>query len=104
MKMQRFLTCYAREHEGAWEAWCLDLDIAVQGQTFDEVRATLDHAIGSYLSDAAAEAPAARDALLGRRAPFFARLRWLLPFVTHTLFARNRDGDTSVGFQVACRV
>ncbi len=45
-----------------------------------------------------------RKALLERRVPFLARLGWLWPFVVRTLFDRNRDGDSAVGFQVACRV
>ena len=35
--MDRMVRCYAKGHTGDWEAICLDLDIAVQGESFEDV-------------------------------------------------------------------
>ncbi len=103
MHQTRYLYCVAREHGGEWEALCLDLDIAVQGRSLDEVQASLNRAIATYHEDARKEAEPARSALLSRTSPLSARLAWLWPFMVRVLFARNQSGDSSIGFQVACR-
>lgn len=46
---QRVLYCCASGREGAWQAICVDLDIAVQGRSFEEVSRLLEEAIGLYL-------------------------------------------------------
>jgi predicted RNase H-like HicB family nuclease len=100
--MKRYLYCVAHEREGNWEAICLDLDIAVQGRSLDDVTKSLNEAIGSYVEDAQQESEAVRHTLLSRTAPLSARLAWLWPFILNGLFGRSRDGDSTVGFQVAC--
>ena len=100
--MKRYLYCVAHELEGQWEAICLDLDIAVQGRSLDEVTSQLNTAIATYVEDARQEPEPVQRALLSRTAPLSARLAWLWPFVLHGLLGRNRDGDSTVGFQVAC--
>ena len=49
----RTLHCYAEGRDGEWEAICLDLDIAVQGRTFEEVFGSLQEAISLYLETVA---------------------------------------------------
>jgi hypothetical protein len=100
--MTRYLYCVAHEHDGEWEAICLDLDISVQGRSLEEVTNSLGQAVASYVEDAQREPEATRQTLLSRSAPLPARLAWLWPFIVHGLLGRNRDGDTTVGFQVAC--
>ena len=49
---QMILRCYAEKKGGIWQAFCIDLNLAVQGETHGEVRAKLHRQIGSYLYDA----------------------------------------------------
>ena len=87
----RSLRCYAEGRDGDWEAICLDLDIAVQGGSFEEVFSSLQEAISLYLETVTDLPPQEQRALLHRPAPFPVRLK----FLTHAvrgLFA-NSDGD-----------
>jgi predicted RNase H-like HicB family nuclease len=96
------LICVARGHEGDWEAFCLDFDLAVQGDSLMDVRTRLEDAIGDYVQAALAEDEPARTQLLNRRAPFSVRFYWALRFFIATIFGRNRDSDSTVGFPVSC--
>jgi predicted RNase H-like HicB family nuclease len=73
----RTLHCYAEESEGDWEAICLDLDIAVQGRSFEEVFGSLREAIRLYLETVSDLPFEERHALLHRPAPFPVRFRFL---------------------------
>ncbi len=87
----RSLRCYAEGRDGDWEAICLDLDIAVQGGSFQEVFSSLQEAISLYLESVTDLPPQERQALLHRAAPFPVRFK----FLTHALrglFAGS-DGD-----------
>lgn len=65
----RTLHCYASGRDGDWEAICLDLDIAVQGESFEIVQRSLQEAVALYL-EAVADLPAdQRRHLLHRPAP-----------------------------------
>jgi predicted RNase H-like HicB family nuclease len=75
------LRCYAEGRDGDWEASCLDLDIAVQGGSFEEVFASLQEAISLYLETVADLPPNERTSLLDRPAPLNIRLK----FLTHAL-------------------
>jgi hypothetical protein len=101
--MNKQFFCVARRHGDGWEAMCLDLDIAVQGRSFDEVRSLLGEAVSTYIEDALAEAEPARSQLLARRVPFFVRFLWALRFFRIALFGRNLDGDSPVWLPVTCR-
>jgi predicted RNase H-like HicB family nuclease len=96
------LICVARGHEGDWEAFCLDFDLAVQGPSLADVRTRLEDAIADYVHAAARESEPARSHLLKRRAPFLVRLQWGLRFLKATISGRNRDRDSTVGFPVSC--
>ena len=85
----RTLHCYAEGRDGEWEAICLDLDIAVQGGSFEEVFASLQEAIALYLETVADLQPEERRPLLHRHAPFFVRLK----FLTHAVRGLFGDHD-----------
>lgn len=82
---------------------CLDLDIAVHGQSLNEVKTTLEQAIGSYIEDAVKEDEASRNRLLCRRAPFLVRLAWALRLFYRSIFGIKKfGGDETAGFPVSC--
>ena len=80
------LLCFAQGHEGAWEAICLDLDIAVQGTSFVDVQTALKSAVTSYIQDAAGEEPDTSRRLLTRAAPWHVRTKYLTNFFITTMF------------------
>lgn len=45
------LRCYIERKEGYWQAFCIDLCLAVQGDSQAEVRRKLHEQIHDYLSD-----------------------------------------------------
>jgi hypothetical protein len=105
--VKRELICIAkgRDDAGLWEAICLDLDVAVAGRNFDEVKDILSRAIETYFEDARREAEPARSQLLSRRVPFLARLRWTWPFVSAVLFGRKQqNAQATCEFPVTCPV
>ena len=83
------LRCYAEGRDGDWEAICLDLDIAVQGGSFEEVFSSLQEAISLYLETVTDLPPQEQRALLHRPAPFPVRLK----FLTHALRGLFADSD-----------
>lgn len=87
----RTVHCYAEGREGDWEAICLDLDVAVQGRSFEEVFASLQEAISLYLKTVADLPADQRPALLRRPVPFTVRLKFLA-HAARGLFA-DSDGD-----------
>jgi hypothetical protein len=101
--MGRLLLCVAHGNDEGWEAICLDLDIAVQGYSLDEVKWHLQSAVRTYIQDALAESEPTRQRLLNRRAPFLTRLNFVLRVAMHALF-RPRDGGGSMeaSFEVPC--
>ncbi len=74
MRMSRILHCYAEGRQGEWEAICLDLDIAVQGHSFEDVYDSLKRAIALYLETGDALPERERAGLLDRPAPL--AVRW----------------------------
>jgi predicted RNase H-like HicB family nuclease len=72
----------AEGRDDRWWAICLDFDIAVQGESFPEVRDSLHEAIDAYL-DRASDLPEDEPAqLLQRRAPWHLRAKFhLLPLL-----------------------
>lgn len=102
--MRHSFYCVARGHEGSWEAICLDLNIAAQGRSRDEVKRLLNEAIQTYLEDARRELEPTRSQLLNRSAPWHVRALWAFRLHIGTLFGRrlDRGNDSAIGFQVAC--
>jgi len=65
------LRCYANKHGDQWQAFCIDLCLAVQGDSFPEVRQKLEHMMVEYVYDAlAGEDREFAEQLLNRKAPF----------------------------------
>lgn len=100
MHPQRVLYCYASGHDGSWEAICLDLDIAVQGRSFDEVAALLKEAIALYLETVADLPEPERAAFLSRPVPFMTRLAFALEAFWSTLRGKA-DGELKHQFTMA---
>ena len=72
--MKRAFRCFAWGGGTEWQALCIDLDIAVQGTSFEEVEASLATAIEMYL-DAVSRLPSEEQArLLSRRVPWHVRV------------------------------
>ncbi len=97
---RRVLFCYASGREGAWEAICLNLDIAVQGASFEEASALLQEAIALYLQTVSELPEAERKALLSRPAPFWTRLGFAVEAFWSTLRAKA-DGERKHQFTMA---
>lgn len=70
------LRCYAEGRPGDWQAICLDLDIAVQGGSFDEVRNNLNSAIALFIEEVKDSSAANQRRLLSRKAPLWMRLKY----------------------------
>ncbi len=68
--MARTLRCYAEGRDAAWEAICLDLDIAVQGVSSTEVLDSLNEAISLYMETVSELPEDERASLLDRPAPW----------------------------------
>jgi hypothetical protein len=96
------LSCVVRGHTDHWEAFCLDLDLAVQGGSYDQVRDRLLKAIQGYIEAALLEDEQTRDQLLNRRAPLRVRLYWALQLFWATVSGTSRKSDSITGFAVAC--
>ena len=66
----RKLTCYAWGKPGDWEALCVDLDIATQGASLEEVRTDLQLVVEDFL-DYVSELPEIeRKAVLNVQTPW----------------------------------
>jgi hypothetical protein len=87
--MRRYLHCYAEGRENQWEAICLDLDIAVQGESLAEVVADLFDAVKLHLEHVATLPDAERSRFERRAAPISLRLRFLWLALRSLL---SRDG------------
>jgi hypothetical protein len=72
--MRDNLHCIASGHGDRWDAFCLGLDLAVQGRSFDEVRRSFDKAIHMHIEGAIEEPEPRRTQLLNRKAPILVRL------------------------------
>lgn len=93
--MSRLIRCFAEEHGGKWEAICIDLDVAVQASSFQEIYRELNAAVAIYLETVLA-LPDDRDRerLLNRTAPFGVRWKYFLRMLQHWL---RGDGSSDSG-------
>ena len=96
------LLCFAEGKEGDWEAICLDLDIAVQGSSYEEVSQLLNAAIATYFEDAMAEDEATRKRLINRKAPFTVRLATVAKFLFAALGVRAGEQRMRHSYTVPC--
>ena len=88
--MRRILHCYAFGSDGQWEAICIDLDLAVQGRSFEEASRLLGEAITFHLEGVMELPERDRTRLLSRRVPWHVRLQYAVE--AFRFFMRNRDG------------
>jgi hypothetical protein len=102
--MRKLLRCYAERHEGRWEAFCVDFDIAVQGSTFEEVYHVLNVAVTDYVGRVNELAAPERHRLLRRSAPLWSRLRFLFVFLVTLLRSTGSDNDERHGYTLVCPV
>lgn len=73
------LRCYADRQGNTWQAFCIDLNLAAQGDTYEEVRRKLHLQIDEYVSDAlTGEDREYADQLLDRPAPFSIRAKYYI--------------------------
>jgi len=68
--------CYARREGNQWIAICIDLGLAVQGESCDEVKSKLESQINDYVHDALTVDRAHAADLLNRPAPLRYRLEY----------------------------
>lgn len=103
MGKRRLLRCYSEGRGDCWEAVCLDLDIAVQGRSFQETYDGLNEAIADYLEYVLTLPEPDRSRLLSRRAPLSMRLRFLW-YALLISFAGSKPGHIKERgeFLVAC--
>ena len=95
------LLCFARGRPGRWEAICVDLDIAVQGASQQEVLSLMETSVTGYLRSLDDETPEIRARLLRRKAPWYVRTGLLLGFLRHALTRRDR-GDLRATYELPC--
>jgi hypothetical protein len=103
-QMRRVVRCYAEGHEGQWEAYCLDFDLAVEGRSFEDVYHSLNRAVAEYL-EYAQSLPAEEQArFLGRRMPLWSRLAFAARLAATTLLPRSLGGGNSElhGYTLPC--
>lgn len=76
---QLVLCCYAEKKGDQWQAFCIDLCLAVQGDSLEDVRQKLESMIVEYVEDALAgeDKPYAAQ-LLTRRAPLRYQIKYRL--------------------------
>jgi hypothetical protein len=87
------LRCVADGKAGKWEAICLDLDIAVQGASFEEVYRELNAMIATYLETVVTYSPSEQARFLSRRAPLRLRLQFALRYLSSYLFGLDSDTE-----------
>jgi hypothetical protein len=92
LKMQRTLRCYAEGKDSEWEAFCLDFDLAVQGQSFDDVYRKLSEQIELYVEGVVSLGAEDRSRLLSRKAPLLMRISFGLKLLRALLL----DSDAGV--------
>nr|VFJ67650.1 MAG: hypothetical protein BECKFW1821C_GA0114237_101242 [Candidatus Kentron sp. FW] len=72
------LRCYAENKNDQWQAFCIDINIAAQGETFEEVHGKLISMVNGYIYDATVgEHREYADQLLNRKAPLGFRTKYL---------------------------
>lgn len=71
------LRCFAEEKDGYWQVFCVDLNLAAQGDSLSSVKQKLEHMIHDYLEDAlVGEDREHANYMLRRNSPLPIRLRY----------------------------
>lgn len=88
------LKCLAEQTEGQWSILCLDFDLAAQGDTLEQAKASLDAMLRDYLYDAlAGDHKEAATYLLKRRAPLRYWAKFYLLVLRDLLCQTKSNGD-----------
>ena len=96
--MEMHFRCVAIGHRNRWEAMCVDLDIAVQGGSFSEVKVSLETAMEMYFERVAELPDEEQVRFLSRRAPWYVHLKFALVGLFRRLC--NRDNHQRLDFMV----
>ena len=72
------LRCYAHRHGRLWHAICTDLDIAADGASFQDARASLLVCIELFLEGITDLPPGQQRRFLTRRSPWYVRFKMAL--------------------------
>lgn len=79
------LQCYARLYGDRWHAICTDLDVAADGASLEEARASLATCLELYLESAEELSAEDRHRWLTRKAPWHIRAQMALMGILHRL-------------------
>jgi predicted RNase H-like HicB family nuclease len=93
--------CFAHGRDGDWQAICVDFDIAVQGNSLEDVQHMLNDAVAFYIRDANQEQEPVRNMLLNRRAPWYTTLMLTLKLIYFNIFDGRRN-EAQASFPVPC--
>ena len=74
--MELKLKCYAQRYGQRWQAVCVDLDIAADGESFANAKESLATCIELYLEAVAESPPEEHARLLSRRSPLHVRFKF----------------------------
>lgn len=66
---KNYVRCFAEYSGGVWVAYCVDLDLAAQGDTFEEARRKIDAQLRELARDLAGPDRENAALLLARKAP-----------------------------------
>lgn len=99
-RVPKCIHCYVEPSGNQWQAFSLELGLAVQGESALEVKEKLERIIRSYIYDAVlGEDQEHQAALLQRRAAFSHYVKYLFYKLVCTLSQRNSGGPKADGHQ-----
>lgn len=80
---QLILRCYGEQKNGYWQAFCVDLNLAVQGESLREVQTKLHVQIYEYVTDAViGEDKEFANQLLFRKSPWGIQLKYHIAVIS----------------------
>ena len=88
--------CYIFGKDDDWEAICTDLDIAVQGNSYEITKSLLDDAIGGFLHEVAKLPAKDQKEFLNRRAPLLVRINLRIKFYFSRVHTRSQEVSAKV--------
>ena len=92
------LKCYVHGGAASWEAICVDLNVAVCGNSQREVRASLFRAVDLYLQTVATLPAVEQGGFLSRRTPWYTRAS-LVILTSFSALGRRRNRSQAFTFQ-----
>ena len=100
--MRKVLLCGAEGHGNEWEAICFDLDIAVQGSSFEDVFESLNTAIALYAETVEALPAGERARLVEQSAPLRVKLKFFVRAFSTLFRDHGNDGSYSHQYTIPC--